>query len=97
MKKTLFTLAMTCFAFLSNAQWLADGTALSSTFAMKDINNVSYDMFTMLSAGKHVVIDLSATWCSPCWSYHQSHVLDNYFDKYGPTVKGKLKTKLLNA
>ena len=35
MKKTLFTLAMTCFAFLSNAQWLADGTALTSTFAMK--------------------------------------------------------------
>jgi hypothetical protein len=85
MKKLIFTLAMTCMAFLSNAQWLADGTALTSTFTMKDINNVSYDMFTMLNSGKHVVIDLSATWCGPCWSYHQSHVLDNYFDKYGPS------------
>jgi len=86
MKKFIFTLSMACMAYLSNAQvYYPDGTVIPSTVVMKDINNVSYDLFTMLNAGKHVIIDLSATWCSPCWSYHQSHVLDNYYDKYGPT------------
>ncbi len=86
MKKIIFTLFLTSFAFLSNAQvYYPDGTVISSTVTMKDLNNTTYDLFTMLNAGKHVIIDLSATWCGPCWSYHQSHVLDNYYDKYGPS------------
>ncbi len=81
MYSSLFLLS----AWAGNAQWKADGTALTTTFTMKDLNNNSYDLFTMLNAGKHVIMDLSATWCGPCWSYHSTHVLDNYYDKYGPT------------
>jgi hypothetical protein len=76
----------------SKAQiYYPDGTVISSTATMTDLNNVTYDLFTMTNAGKHVIIDLSATWCPPCWSYHQSQVLDHYQDKYGPTGTSPLK------
>ncbi len=90
--KKLFAIALFALtATVSNAQFYADGTVISSTVTLKDINNNSYDLFTMTNAGKHVIIDLSATWCGPCWNYHQSKVLDHYWDKYGPTGTSALK------
>src|SRR5690606_27460594 len=29
-------------------------------------------------------IDISATWCGPCWNYHSSHALADLYESYGP-------------
>ena len=52
--KTLFSLALAFTAFTTQAQWQADGSTLSGTFTMTDLNATSYDAFTMLNQGKHV-------------------------------------------
>ncbi|HYD91497.1 MAG TPA: T9SS type A sorting domain-containing protein, partial [Flavobacterium sp.] len=31
-----------------------------------------------------VIVDVSATWCGPCWNFHNSHALEKLYQAYGP-------------
>lgn len=91
MKKTVLFLAILAIFFTAKSQvYYPDGTTISATATLTDLNSVSYDLFTMTNSGKHVIIDLSATWCGACWGYHQSEVLSRYYNLYGPTGTASL-------
>ena len=41
--------------------------------------------------GQRYRFDFSATWCGPCWSYHESGVLEELYDTYGSDGTNELR------
>lgn len=87
MKKTILLLfALTTFC--NNAQ-LAVGSP-APNFNMTDIFGVTHNLYDYTSAGKSVVIKLSATWCGPCWSHHLAGHWSDLHYAYGPQASDEV-------
>lgn len=94
MKKFTYTLAciLALFTKLSYAQ-LADG-AVAQDFTFTDMNGVTHNLYTYLSQGKYVALDVSATWCPPCWEYHTKiKTMEELYKKHD--LPGDKKWKVL--
>jgi len=66
-----------------SAQVFSDGTLIQS-FSATDINNEFFSSTIATNNGQHLIIDFSATWCTNCWNYHGTKVLEDYNGLYGP-------------
>lgn len=96
MKKTIFTsLIALLVSFSAFAQNVKVGD-IAPDFTLTDINGKSHHLYSYLDSGYAVIIDVSAAWCGPCWSAHNSHVFDKLTDHYGTngTIQAK-KIKVL--
>ncbi len=78
---TLAVAAMGLSAVTANAQLPAGSIAPNWTYS--DINSQSHTLYNYLDSGYTVIMDISAAWCPPCWSMHQSHVADSLTKHYG--------------
>lgn len=47
-------------------------------------NNGTYNLYDYLDAGYTVILDVSATWCGPCWNYHLTGALEDAYAAHGP-------------
>jgi hypothetical protein len=87
---SLFLASLT-FAFNASAQ-LPNGS-ICPDWTGTDINGNTWHLYALLDAGKTVFIDVSATWCGPCWNYHTGvtngtagvPALEGLYDTYGPS------------
>ena len=66
--KALYTLLILLIPFLSFSQ-LPDGT-VAPNFTTTDVNGNEHTLYEYLDNGYTVILDISATWCGPCWNYH---------------------------
>lgn len=82
MKKITLFFALILCGLQGNAQ-IAPGS-VAPDFTVTDINGTTHTLSTYLAAGKTVIMDVSATWCGPCWNYHNSKALEDIYNAYGP-------------
>lgn len=90
MKKLSLLFCLSALVMASFAQ-LPDGS-YAPAFTGYEINkttgqiisNNPINLYDYTDAGKTVYIDVFATWCPPCWNYHQSGALENLYSQYGP-------------
>lgn len=82
--KHLYALLFFMFMGFSAFAQLPDGST-APNWTLTDLNGNSHTLYSVLDQGIPAIIDFSATWCGPCWNYHQQHHLEDLYDEYGPT------------
>src|SRR5690554_2655774 len=83
MKKLLLSAVFALSAVTVSAQLAPDSTA--PDFTVTDIYGGSHSLYSdYLNQDKVVLLNISATWCPPCWAYHNSHHLADFYEAYGP-------------
>lgn len=95
MKKQLFTLALALTGAIGASAQLAPGT-VAPDFTFKDLNGNTHRLYDYLNAGKTVIMDVSAAWCTPCWNYHNSNALEDVWKDHGPTGGNGVKASTTN-
>ena len=78
MKKTLIILSLIFIKSSINAQWLGN------YWTADDMNGVTHTIQDDLNDNKAVLVDISAHWCGPCFSLHQSHSMAGVYHDFGP-------------
>ncbi len=57
---------------------------VAPNFTYNDINGNSHTLYDYLDQGYSVFITMSATWCGPCWSFHNSGTKASLWANHGP-------------
>jgi hypothetical protein len=81
--QSLFTLALAVGITLSASAQLPDGST-GPDFTATDIDGVEHTLYDYLDDGYSVILDISATWCGPCWTYHTTGTLEELWEAHGP-------------
>lgn len=84
MNRLLLLLAFLTLGWTAVEAQIPDGS-IAPDFTVTDVvSGNTYNLYDLLDQGKTVYLDVFATWCAPCWAYHNSGALEGIWDQYGP-------------
>ena len=83
MKHILLVLAVIFSFSTSSFAQLPDGS-IAPDFTTTDVNGNTHRLYDYLDAGYTVILDISATWCGPCWNYHVGGTFEQIWEAHGP-------------
>ncbi len=78
MKNTITTIILIFTISTMNSQWLGN------YWTADDMNGNTHVLQNHVNEGKAVLVDISAHWCPPCYSLHESHSMANVYHDFGP-------------
>lgn len=90
----LFSLLL--FFNITGFAQMPDG-ATAPNWTLNDINGNSHTLYNYLDAGQPVIIDFSATWCGYCWNYHNTHILSDMWNQYGPNATNEIQVFFIES
>ncbi|MCC6463297.1 MAG: redoxin domain-containing protein [Saprospiraceae bacterium] len=70
---------------------------LAPDFTATDLNGQAWHLYDMLDQGKVVVLEISATWCAPCWAYHNGHAMQKFYEAHGPAGDDKARVLFIEG
>ena len=81
-----------CFLIIWHPSLTAqlDDGKIAPLWSIEDLDNSSWELEDFLDEGKHVIIDFNATWCEPCWEYHETEILEEVFKDFGPSGSNQI-------
>ena len=88
--KQFFAVVAAAMITLSASAQLPDGS-IAPDFTATDIDGVEHNLYDLLDEGYQVILDFSATWCGPCWSYHEAGTLEDLYEMYGPDGTNEIR------
>lgn len=83
MKRSLLFSALGLVGLTAAAQM--PDNSICPDFTGTDLNGNTHNLYDYLDQGYTVVVDVSAAWCGPCWTYHNGGALETLWEDHGPT------------
>lgn len=71
--------------------------SVAPNLVMQDIFGQTHNLYETLDEGKMVILEISATWCLPCWSYFNGGAMKTLYNQFGPPGEDRLRVWLVEG